>query len=406
MTTLPLQKALGILQEDGVEQFLRRSIRYTSLRFSNIAAWKWFVDAAFAPSNNELEKRSDVRWEIKPSKKPNISYGSERNSGVPKLLEQAEKEIVTSPRHILEFNNVNLFGQYLFGNTGWTFFDIAHIGNSRPNLLASIHPPQDFIFSKIGEYQQLQYGFVIGGGRSSFAKWFYEQLPKLYWYEMYCKKADSNPALIVSGELTKWQIRSLELVGYSPNDYYQHQRKEILSVSRLLVPPHPLHTRGGPFHVCPTALQWVRDTILSNLPSISKDSHDKIYVSRADANRRQVINEKEVVSLLKEYEVKSFEPGRLSFDEQVRLFSDAKMIIGPHGAGLTNMIYADNTKVLELLTEEAGEHFCVLANECGHSYEFLQCDPINRKNRKKRHRDMRVDLTELEKRLESFQNNG
>ena len=122
-------------------------------------------------------------------------------------------------------------------------------------------------------------------------------------------------------------------------------------------------------------------------------------MSRADADRRQVINENEVISLLKQYGFESFEPGRLSLDDQVRLFANADVIVGPHGAGLTNMIYGENVKILELMTEESGEHFFVLANECDHFYEFLLCEPANDESIKPRCRDMSVDLHSLEDRL-------
>lgn len=63
-------------------------------------------------------------------------------------------------------------------------------------------------------------------------------------------------------------------------------------------------------------------------------------------NPRQLVNENDVISLLNQYEFESFEPGRLSLEDQVRLFANADVVIGPHGAGLTNIIYGSSLKVL------------------------------------------------------------
>ena len=39
----------------------------------------------------------------------------------------------------------------------------------------------------------------------------------------------------------------------------------------------------------------------------------------------------------------------LSFNEQIKIFNEAKIIIGSHGAGLTNLIFCEpSTKVIEI----------------------------------------------------------
>jgi capsular polysaccharide biosynthesis protein len=88
----------------------------------------------------------------------------------------------------------------------------------------------------------------------------------------------------------------------------------------------------------------------------------------------------------------------LPFEEQVRLFADADIVVGPHGAGLTNIIYGTDVDVVELMTRQgAAEHFFVLANELGHSYEFVLCDPIEDDGIPPRHRDMVADPNRVRK---------
>jgi hypothetical protein len=51
---------------------------------------------------------------------------------------------------------------------------------------------------------------------------------------------------------------------------------------------------------------------------------------------------------LESYGFDSYVLEDLSFYEQVDLFSSAEIVVGPHGAGFTNTIFADDLTLLEL----------------------------------------------------------
>ncbi len=83
----------------------------------------------------------------------------------------------------------------------------------------------------------------------------------------------------------------------------------------------------------------------------------RIYITRRAARNRRVLNEAELLPMLlaRGFEVVALEA--MDFAEQVRLFADAACIIGPHGAGLANMVHAPaGARVVELLHDsfEAG----------------------------------------------------
>ena len=61
---------------------------------------------------------------------------------------------------------------------------------------------------------------------------------------------------------------------------------------------------------------------------------------------------------------------RTNFQEQLDLFHHAKIIIGPHGAGLTNMLWMpDNGSVIEFpLSPAVNRNMGMLAMMCGHDY--------------------------------------
>jgi capsular polysaccharide biosynthesis protein len=75
----------------------------------------------------------------------------------------------------------------------------------------------------------------------------------------------------------------------------------------------------------------------------------KIYVSRSDASRRKVLNEVELMEHLEKRGFKMVIPRKYNIADQSKLFEDAEIIIGPHGMGLTNILFSNNLKtVIEL----------------------------------------------------------
>jgi len=67
--------------------------------------------------------------------------------------------------------------------------------------------------------------------------------------------------------------------------------------------------------------------------------------------RRCVENETEVVELLKKYDFEIIQDVKRSVDEQLSLFQEASVIVTPHGAGLSNLLWCDpGTVVIELFS--------------------------------------------------------
>ena len=65
----------------------------------------------------------------------------------------------------------------------------------------------------------------------------------------------------------------------------------------------------------------------------------RLYVSRADAASRRVRNEDEVLAGLAPCGVEAVTLAGLGLAEQQALFADCELLIGPHGAGLVNLLW-------------------------------------------------------------------
>ncbi|MDP8933026.1 MAG: tetratricopeptide repeat protein [Cyanobacteriota bacterium] len=84
---------------------------------------------------------------------------------------------------------------------------------------------------------------------------------------------------------------------------------------------------------------------------IGLQKKQRIFISRKE--RRRVINEDELVAVLTKFGFKSIAPESLSVAEQVSLFAGAEVVIGSHGAALTNTVFCSpGTKVIEIFAPD------------------------------------------------------
>jgi capsular polysaccharide biosynthesis protein len=111
-----------------------------------------------------------------------------------------------------------------------------------------------------------------------------------------------------------------------------------------------------------------------------------------------VLNEDELMSLLAPLGFKSYCLEDLSFSEQVKLFACAKTIVGTHGSGLTNMVWADpGARIIELMPENRlHSDYFQLSRALGHSYAALICKAPAGGS------DITVNLAEFRKCLKGF----
>lgn len=206
---------------------------------------------------------------------------------------------------------------------------------------------------------------VANHWQGNYHHWLVEVLPRL-------RAALEEPALaaapvLVPADGPAFQREALDLLGVDPARRLPFDGGE-WDVERLYVP--------SPGSFAPHELRWVRARALAGLEA-PPGAAGLLYVTRADATTRRVLNEAEVVGAL---QARGFEVVSLTgmpFREQVRRFAGARVVVGPHGAGLTNVLFAPpGAALVELTPADAVNHcFWLMANGLGLRYTFLGSAP-------------------------------
>ncbi|MEJ8475053.1 glycosyltransferase family 61 protein [Roseibium algae] len=108
----------------------------------------------------------------------------------------------------------------------------------------------------------------------------------------------------------------------------------------------------------------------------SDEKGRRLFVLRGQsaANGRAFRNQEAVNGLARKYGFELVDPSTLPLEGQIALFNQASVVVGAHGAGLTNIIFSQHLpcKVIELFSPEMGSpHYYMLARELGFDYESL-----------------------------------
>jgi capsular polysaccharide biosynthesis protein len=188
--------------------------------------------------------------------------------------------------------------------------------------------------------------------------------------------------VIVPAELTRFQRESLALVGVDEARFRCYDHPHLL-VDELYFPSLVGRTGNPPRW----ALEWLRSRLA---PSVCSNPWRRLYLARRNARARRVVNEPDVVAVLTSHGFEVFEANGLSLAEQLSLFSEASLVVGPHGAGFANLFAARRATVVELFEPRyVNACYWALADAVGHEYWFLMCEPSGED-------DLIVDLERLD----------
>lgn len=129
---------------------------------------------------------------------------------------------------------------------------------------------------------------------------------------------------------TSYEREYLSLLGIESNQLVD-SRKTTVSFDQCIVA-----NAGHWFYPNKADVAALRKYVLAGRPPAG-GQRNRIYISRS--GRRRILNEGDVILLLKAYNFQVIEDIPRSVTEQVTIFQNADFIIGPHGASFTNILW-------------------------------------------------------------------
>jgi Glycosyltransferase 61 len=228
----------------------------------------------------------------------------------------------------------------------------------------------------------------------NYHNWITYCLTRIEGIEYYQKQTGKKPILILEKNPPKWKIESLKLLGYRPDDYIQWNGSR-MKINQLVVPSFRNLSQIPQASAC----HWLRQRLVSNLPDVeSKQSSfsSRIYISRPKTVGRNVTNEDEVLAALAPLGFVAYTMENLSFADQVRLFSQAEMVVAPHGAGLANIVFSQDLNVIELFSFYGTPAYFLIAKVLGFRYGCLASNPNPEAGKQYRQfQEIMVDIAKL-----------
>lgn len=174
-----------------------------------------------------------------------------------------------------------------------------------------------------------------------------DMVPKFADFSDYIDQFDK---IIFSGPKSQFLVDFLNIFNISDKSIIMENKSAIFACNSLVVGPRS--QVGNP---------TVR--VINSIRSLFQDKNffppnfpSKIYISRSNASRRRIKNEKQLFDSLSNFGFEMIRLEEYSLNDQVNLFRNAEFIIGPHGAGLANLVFCKPaTKVIELFPESYTE---------------------------------------------------
>jgi tetratricopeptide (TPR) repeat protein/capsular polysaccharide biosynthesis protein len=177
--------------------------------------------------------------------------------------------------------------------------------------------------------------------------WMFDVLPRLEILRRSGINFDEIDWFVVNSIDRPFQLETLKSLGIPKKKIIESDRHSFIKAQELIVPSFPGHLDWVPKET----IQFLRQTFLPKNSSQRPNYARRIYISRSNAKYRQVLNEIEVIQLLKQYDFTVVRLETMSVAEQAAVFANARAIVAPHGAGLTNLVFCnEDTKIIELFS--------------------------------------------------------
>ncbi|MBF8964894.1 glycosyltransferase family 61 protein [Pontibacter sp. FD36] len=194
---------------------------------------------------------------------------------------------------------------------------------------------------KDGVYTTIQHSHWAD---NNISHWLIDCLPRVYIITQLIKEPVT--LLMWNGA----QSYQKQMLSYLLRDYPHIKLKYIskhqkIKIANFYLPSFVAATFSA--YLPPDVSQWLREKLWGGYKIKRNNPIKRVYISRSKARLRRILNERELIALLESFGFITIWAEDLDYKDQIQLFYDAEAVVSSHGAGLTNILFAEKCHVLE-----------------------------------------------------------
>jgi tetratricopeptide (TPR) repeat protein len=236
------------------------------------------------------------------------------------------------------------------------------------------YPSNHLIFSseKLPPVQYIDGTVAVLSGllNDVYFHWMFEVLPRIELLRRSgIELASIDKFLINSPHLLPFHKETLDALGIPETKRLETYNYPHIKATQLVVPSFPGSIAWMPKWSC----HFLINEFLNKQATEKSERIERIYISRENVSNRRLINESEVMTLLNNFGFKSVNLESMSVTAQASLLAGAKVVIAPHGGGLTNAVFCSpGTKIIEIFSPNyVYPCYWLISNLLGLQYYYL-----------------------------------
>ena len=214
-------------------------------------------------------------------------------------------------------------------------------------------------------------------GNNNYFHWMFDILPKIKIAISYYPRNKID--YFYMPKLQDFQKRILKILNINFKVIDSSKFKH-LSAKNIIVPEHPWYIKNRVFDEVEKLPKWIIKWLSSSFKTKPWRKKTKVFIDRSESVNKhcQLINNQEVIDYLKKKNFKILKIGKYDFLEQIKIFSSAKIIIGPHGAAFTNLVFCKSkTKVIEIKPADRPNNYRTISKFMNLNYKQIKTKPTN-----------------------------
>jgi len=300
---------------------------------------------------------------------------------------------------VFEIPNVNFWGHY--GGTVVTA-DNALLADLSPDVWGAANHS---IFSRwrLPGSQPLNGRIAIAvtpEAAGNYYHWLIDLVPRVLLLKHATQNFSNYDAVLLNGSRADYEGETLTALEVPPEKIRYVDSRDRFQIASAVIPSID--------HSSTTIAPWKILSLRQFASRNESGQRRRLYLSRRRAAVRRIVNEEEILELLRQHDFEILELENFHWREQIQTFAKASMIVAPHGAALANIAFCrPGTHVAEISTRTGySDWYWQLAAVAGLQHHFIEAHPRRSARassfRAMENEDMLVDLASVKDWLGRF----